>query len=220
MTAAMIFAAGFGTRMGALTRDTPKPMLPLAGRPMVDHALNLLRDAGIAEIVANTHYLPDRITPHLMAQDVTVLHEDPILETGGGLRAALPALGAEPVITLNPDSAWKGPNPVELLCEAWRDDMQALLMLVDVDKALGTAPPGDFSLEHGRIRRKGPFRYTGLQLLRTDRLQEIPGEAFSLNAYWDLLAEDAPLHGIEYPGTWCDIGHPQGLAQAEALLAS
>jgi len=215
----MIFAAGFGTRMGKLTRNMPKPMLPLAGRPMVDHALDLLREGGITDIVANTHYLPGRITPHLVADGVTVLHEDPILETGGGLRAALPALGPAPVLTLNPDAAWKGPNPVRLLCDAWRDDMQALLMLVDFGNALGTAPPGDFSLEQGIIRRNGRFRYTGLQLLRTERLNEIHGEAFSLNAYWDLLAENAPLHGIEYPGTWCDIGHPDGLAQAERLLA-
>ena len=220
MTAAMIFAAGFGTRMGAMTRETPKPMLSLAGRPMIDHAIDLLRAGGVTRIVANTHYLPQRIAPHLASMGVTVLHENPILETGGGLRAALPALGAQPVITLNPDAAWKGPNPVRLLQDAWRDDMQALLMLIDIDRALGTAPPGDFSLEQGEICRNGPFRYAGLQMLRTDRLHKIDGDAFSLNAYWDLLARDGALHGIEYPGIWCDIGHPEGLEQAERLLAS
>ena len=220
MTAAMIFAAGFGTRMGALTRDTPKPMLPLAGRPMIDHAIDLLNAGGVTHIVANTHYLPDRIEPHLVSMGITICPEDPILETGGGLRAALPLLGSGPVITLNPDVAWQGPNPVQMLRKAWRDDMQALLMLVDVEKALGTVPPGDFSLEHGEIRRNGPYRYTGLQMLRTDRLSEIDAIAFSLNAYWDLLAHDAPLNGIVYPGTWCDIGHPEGLAQANRLLAT
>lgn len=218
MTASMIFAAGFGTRMGALTKDVPKPMLPLAGRPMIDHAIDLLRDGGVSKIVANTHHLADRIAPHLRAKGVIDCYEDPILETGGGLRAALPALETDPVITFNPDAAWKGPNPVKILRNAWRDDMQALLVLVSVDRALGTAPPGDFSLEQGRINRGGPFRYTGLQMIRTDRLGEIADEAFSLNTYWDLLAESGMLHGVEYPGTWCDIGNPEGLRQAEDLF--
>lgn len=219
MTAAMIFAAGFGTRMGALTQDMPKPMLPLAGRPMIDHAIDLLRDGGVTKIVANTHYLADRIAPHLRARGVIDCYENPILETGGGLRAALPALETELVITLNPDNAWKGPNPVKILRDTWREDMQALLVLVPLDRALGTAPPGDFSLEKGKISRGGSFRYTGLQMIRADRLGEIATDAFSLNAYWDLLAESGKLDGVEYPGTWCDIGHPEGLRQAEDLLA-
>lgn len=219
MTAAMIFTAGFGTRMGALTRETPKPMLPLAGRPMVDHAIGLLRGAGVERIVANTHYLPDRIEPHLTGRGVQVLHEDPILETGGGLRAALPVLGTAPVITMNPDAAWLGPNPVRFLRDTWSEDMRALLVLVPLANAIATSSSGDFSLEQGKIRRTGPWVYSGLQMLKTDRLAEIEGDAFSLNAYWDLLASDGALHGVAYPGTWCDIGHPEGLAEAERLLA-
>lgn len=220
MTAAMIFAAGFGTRMGALTRDTPKPMLPLAGRPMIDHAIRHLREAGVATVVANTHHLAHRIEPHLTAHGVTTLHEDPILETGGGLRAALPSLGSGAVITMNPDAAWVGVNPVSILCDAWRDDMQALLMLIPASEALGTSWKGDFSLEQGEIVRGGPFIYTGLQMLRTDRLGEIEAEVFSLNAYWDLLAKGGALNGVVYPGAWCDIGTPDGLAAAEAALSA
>ena len=114
--AAMIFAAGFGTRMGALTRTIPKPMVPLGGRPMIAHAIDLLRDAGIEKIIANTHYLPDQIEPYLKDQGVKVLRETPdILDTGGGLRAALPLLGADPVVTINPDALWLGPNPIRLV---------------------------------------------------------------------------------------------------------
>lgn len=213
--AAMIFAAGFGTRMGDLTRTTPKPMLPLAGRPMIDYAIDLLKDAGIARIVANTHYLPQAITPHLEDLDVTVLHEDPILETGGGLRNARDALASDPVITINPDAAWSGPNPVTQLQDAWRDDMQALLLLVPSPEG---AEDDDFSLESGQIRRSGPYRYTGLQILRTHRLNEISDQSFSLNAYWNLLAESGLLHGVVYGGEWCDIGSPKGLERAERLL--
>ena len=218
--AAMIFAAGFGTRMGDLTKETPKPMLPLAGRPMIDHAVTLVRDAGIARIVANTHYLHDRIAPHLHALGVEVLHETPeILETGGGLKAALPALGPGPVLTMNPDAAWTGPNPVEALLSAWRPEMRALLLLVPLSAAHKTREDGDFSLEQGEVRRKGPYLYTGAEIIGTDALGSIPDPAFSLNRYWDLLAATGPLHGIVHDGMWCDIGHPEGLAAAERMIA-
>ncbi len=213
--AAMIFAAGFGTRMGHLTKGTPKPMLPVLGRPMVDYAIDLLRDAGVRHLVANTHHLPDQIAPHLRRQNVTVLHEDPILETGGGLRAARPSLGVDLVITINPDAVWSGPNPVKELITEWRSDMQALLMLVPSPKG---SDDDDFSLEHGTINRYGAFRYTGLQIIRTERLVEIQAEAFSLNAYWDLLAASGPLHGVVHAGNWCDVGTPEGLSQAEKML--
>lgn len=213
--AAMIFAAGMGTRMGHLTKETPKPMVPVLGRPMVDYTIDLLKDAGVSHLVANTHYLPDQIVPHLKLQGVTVLHEDPILETGGGLRAARSSLRVDPVITINPDAAWRGPNPIVELVSAWRNEMQALLLLV-------ASPTGsandDFSLEQGTIRRTGAFRYTGLQIIRTDRLPEIQESVFSLNAYWDLLAASGPLHGVVYTGNWCDIGTPEGLGQAEKML--
>lgn len=218
--AAMIFAAGFGTRMGALTRDVPKPMLPLAGRPMIDHAITILRNAGVSRIVANTHYLPDLIEPYLESRGVTALREYPdILETGGGLRAALPQLGQGPVITLNPDAAWTGPNPVKALLDAWLPDMQALLLLVPQSTAMTTRTDGDFSLEQGRIRRMGNYLYGGAQIIRTDRLHEIPDPVFSLNQYWDLLATTGPLHGIVHTGGWCDIGHPEGLSAAERMLS-
>lgn len=218
--AAMIFAAGFGTRMGDLTRHTPKPMIPLAGRPMIDHAVDLVRAAGINHIVANTHYLHDVIEPHLHSLAVGAVRESPdILETGGGLKSALGALGTDPVVTLNPDAAWVGANPVSSLLNAWRKDMQALLLLVPIERAETVRTEGDFSLEKGRIRRGGGYVYTGAQILRTHRLSEIHEHVFSLNKYWDLLADSGPVHGIVYEGKWCDIGHPEGLSKAERMLA-
>lgn len=218
-TSAMIFAAGLGTRMGDLTRDTPKPMLPLGGRPMIDHAVDLVKDAGIAQIVANTHYLAPRIEPHLQALGLTVLREAPdILETGGGLKAALPHLGGDTVVTLNPDAAWTGPNPIRTLLDQWRPDMRALLLLVPLSRARTTRTDGDFTLDNGRITRGGDFLYTGAQILRTDRLTDIPDTAFSLNRYWDHLSRTAPLHGVVHDGGWCDIGTPEGLAEAETML--
>lgn len=216
----MIFAAGFGTRMGSLTADRPKPMIPLAGRPMIDHSIELVRNAGIERIVANTHYLHDRIAPHLRDAGVCVNHEEnPILDTGGGLRAALPLLGHGPVITLNPDAAWSGRNPVRELLDAWQDGMSALLLLQPLDRAGARKGGGDFDLVDGEVRRGGDWVYTGAQIVDPARLHEIDEEVFSLNAYWNRLAEKAPLHGIVHDGGWCDIGHPEGLSAAEAMLA-
>lgn len=212
---AMIFCAGFGTRMGNLTKKLPKPMLPLGGRPMVDYTIDIVRDAGIGRIFANTHHLANKIEPHLAEQNVVTLREDPILETGGGLRAALGELGSDPILTINPDASWDGPNPIKILSEAWTEDMQALLLLTSVSENSS----GDFSLEHGVIHRNGPYRYTGAQILKTDQLYRIPEDAFSLNTYWDHLQKTGPLHGVIYPGTWWDIGTKEALAAANARMA-
>ena len=213
--AAMIFAAGFGTRMGDVTRHTPKPMLPLRGRPMIDHTISILKAAGLTHIVANTHHLHDRIAPHLEASGVVISREDPqILETGGGLKAALPLLGPGPVVTANSDAIWIGRNPAATLIDAWEPDMNALLLVSPVAGA-----QGDFSLNDGRLERRGDHVFTGLQIIRTDRLAEIADRVFSLNRYWDLLAEDGGLHGIIYDGVFCEAGDAAGLAKAERLLS-
>lgn len=211
----MIFCAGFGTRMGELTKQQPKPMLHLGGRPMVDFTIDIVRDAGVKSIFANTHYLAEKIEPHLAEKNVVTLREDPILETGGGLRAALGELGIDPVLTINPDACWEGPNPVEILSEAWADDMQALLLLTPMAEDAND----DFNLEDGVVQRKGPYRYTGAQILKTDQLYRIPEDVFSLNLYWDHLQTIGPLHGIVYPGKWWDIGTKDALAEANARMA-
>ena len=119
--AAMIFAAGLGTRMGALTRDRPKPLIPVAGRPLLDHALALVRGAGVPRVVVNTHAHAAQVADHLArsAPDVLVSHEPERLETGGGLKRALPLLGSGPVFTLNADMVWRRPPPVSSRSGSW-----------------------------------------------------------------------------------------------------
>lgn len=217
----MIFAAGFGTRMGALTHDRPKPLIEVAGKPLIDHALDLARAAGISRIVGNTHYLADMMGSHLSAQGVTISEEVPdILDTGGGLRKALPDLGDGPVLTLNPDAVWTGGNPLSELAAAWDPDrMGALLMLVPSAQAAAHGGRGDFDMDaDGRLTRGTAYVYTGAQVLRTDRLHEIADPVFSLNAYWNLLDSDGQLFGIVHAGGWCDVGTPEGIVAAEALL--
>jgi len=214
----MIFAAGFGTRMGELTDNTPKPMLPLSGQPMINHAVDLAHEAGIGTIVANTHFQSEKIEPHLERLGVAYCREEPdILDTGGGLRAARQRL-ASPTFTMNPDAAWLGANPLIELSDAWQDHMQALLLLIPSDRARGREGPGDFKIKGGRLLRGGPLVYSGAQIIRTEALEKFPAKAFSLNDYWDRLCAAGSLYGATYSGHWCDIGTPQGLTLAEQML--
>ncbi|WP_241963363.1 nucleotidyltransferase family protein [Paracoccus suum] len=217
----MMFAAGRGTRMAPLTDRLPKPLIPVAGRPLIDRALDLARAGGARRIVVNTHHLGEQIADHIAgAADIALSPEDELLETGGGLRRALPQLGPGPVLTLNPDAVWTGPNPVAALRAAWDDArMDALLMLVPLDCATGRQGGGDFSLDpEGRLIRGGLLVYTGAQIIRPDRLPEVPEAVFSLNRLWDLLIAGDRAYGLLHPGGWCDVGRPEGIALAEGLL--
>ena len=217
----MIFAAGFGTRMRPLTDNLPKPLIPVGGQTLLDRALAMGRAAGCDPIVVNTHYLGGMIASHLAGQGVAISDEaDAILETGGGLRKALPLLGAGPVLTLSPDVVWTGPNPLMALQAAWDDTrMDALMMLVPLAKATARKGGGDFALDgDGQISRKGDFVYGSAHLLRADRLAEIPDRVFSLNLVWDRIIADGRAFGIVHHGGWCDVGAPETIPLAEGLL--
>ncbi|WP_170760954.1 nucleotidyltransferase family protein [Ruegeria lacuscaerulensis] len=220
--AVMLFAAGFGTRMGALTKDRPKPLIEVAGRPLIDHALDLVDDLRPNRVVANLHYLPEQLEAHLGPKGVLISREEPdILETGGGLRAALPLLGSGPVFTLNTDAIWSGPNPLTLLREAWDPDrMDALMMCVPTAQAIGHTGKGDFTAdEDGRITRGPGLIYGGAQIMKTGGLQNFSEKAFSLNLLWDQMQKQGRLFALSYPGRWCDVGRPEGIALAEGLIA-
>lgn len=217
----MLFAAGFGTRMGALTADRPKPLIPVAGRALIDHALAIAEAAGVGRVVVNLHYLPNRIVAHLAGRaGVTLSPEPEILETGGGLRAALPLLGPGPVFTINSDAVWTGANPLAQLRVAWDPArMDALLLLVPPERARGHAGRGDFLLDAGgRIMRGRGAIYSGAQIVKTGSLAVIPDRVFSLNRVWDGMIATGRAYGIIHQGGWCDVGRPEGIAEAEALL--
>ena len=220
--AIMLFAAGFGTRMGALTKDRPKPLIHVAGKPLIDHALTHVRDVNPARVVANLHFHADQMQAHLEPKDILLSHEQPeILETGGGLRAALPLLGTEPVFTMNTDAIWAGPNPLRLLRDVWNPaEMDALLMCIPIEQTIGHAGPGDFTADKdGRITRGPGLVYGGAQILKTDGLNAFSEKAFSLNLLWNRMHDQNRLFALEYPGRWCDVGRPEGIGLAEGLLA-
>ncbi|WP_112321131.1 nucleotidyltransferase family protein [Oceanibium sediminis] len=226
----MIFAAGRGTRMRHLTSDRPKPMVPVAGRPLVDHALDLLVGAGATHVVVNVHHKPAPLLAHLEAErrlDIAISHErGQLLDTGGGLRHALGLLGGSPAVTLNADAVWSGPNPLAFLRDVGAPaPVGARLLLVPSAQAVGHLGAGDFFLGgDGRLTRRGqaaraPYVYTGLQVIDTALLAEVADDAFSLNVVWDRMLSLGTLEGCVYPGRWCDVGQPESLPLAEAMLA-
>lgn len=228
---AMIMAAGFGKRMGTLTLSAPKPMLPLLGRPMIEHTLDHVRDAGVENAVINLHYLGDQIRDYLSgckSPNILFSDEQPeILDTGGGIVQALPMLGDAPFCVLNSDAVFIGPNPIDVLKRNWDDETSdALLLKIPRQRAIAYTREGDFFLDEttGIPARRGdaasaPFVYAGAQIIRPEAFLNAPEGPFSTNLIWNQLLAKHRLRSVVYPGQWIDVGTPEGLTQAEANLA-
>ena len=207
--------------MAPLTANRPKPLIPVAGRALIDHALTLVAEAGVARPVVNLHYLGGMIRAHLAGRDVAFSDEtETILDTGGGLRQALPLLPPGPVLTLNSDAVWTGPNPLVALRAGFDPArMDALLLLVPADRAVGHTGAGDFVLDtEGRLTRGAGHVYTGAQILDPAGLARIPDRVFSLNRLWDRAAARERLFGLIHAGGWADVGRPEGIELAEEML--
>lgn len=225
---AMVLAAGLGTRMRPLTNATPKPLLEVGDRALLDRTLDRVEEVGVRRAVVNAHYLADQIDAHLVGRPrphLTLSDEtDALLETGGGVKRALPLLDREAFIVVNSDNIWLGPRALAPLLEGWRGHtMDALLLLVPIDGAYGHSRPGDFFLDDDRLRRRGeadraPYVYTGAQILKRRLFDDAPAGAFSLNVTWDAAIADGRAYGVVHDGGWVDVGAPAGLADADALV--
>ena len=229
---AMVMAAGFGKRMRPLTATRPKPMVRVLGKPMLDHALDKLSEAGIARAVVNVHYLPEMIEAHLRTRkspEIVISDErEKLLETGGGLVKALPLLDADTFFSLNSDAMWlDGPrNVFQQLSSAWNEaEMDALLLMVPHARAHNYRGQGDFGLDpagHISLRREGrvaPFIFTGIQLIHRRLLRDPPGDHFSTYKLWMRAMEEGRLYGTIHQGEWIEIGRPEHIAPAEKLFA-
>jgi len=198
---AMVLAAGFGERMRPLTDHMPKPLVPVAGRPLIDHVLDRLAAAGIERAVVNVHYLADQIERHLKSRTAPTIvisdERDKLLDTGGGVVKALGAIGNEPFVHVNSDTIWiDGVKPnLEKLAEAFDPaQMDALLLLAPVSTSIGYAGRGDFTMAaDGRLTRRSerdvaPFVYAGAAILRPELFKGAPDGAFSLTTLFDRAA--------------------------------
>ncbi|HEY1145330.1 MAG TPA: nucleotidyltransferase family protein [Allosphingosinicella sp.] len=230
---AMVMAAGIGKRMRPLTATRPKPLIEVAGKPLLDHCLDRLRIAGVTKAVVNVHYLADALEAHLKNRihgiDIVISDErDGLLETGGGLVKALPLIDADPFLVVNSDNIWvDGPmDTLRLLAASWDDEkMDALLLLVPFARAVGHVGRGDFHMSAtGALRRRrpsgvAPFVYTGIQML-SKRLfeEEMPEGPFSTNLLWDRAISAGRCYGVSHQGLWFDIGMPANIDKAERVL--
>ena len=233
-TRGMVLAAGLGTRMRAVSETTPKPLVPLAGKPLIAYALERLERAGVTEIVVNTHHLAALIESFLAghvarpgAPRIHISREEERLETGGGVRRALRWLGDDAFYALNSDTviAERGTPALARLAEAWDEDaMDALLLLCPRAHALGCGGAGDFFRDRdGRLTRRGaaasaPYVFTGVQLLHPRLFADAPAGAYSLNRHYDETIRTGRLFGIVHRGHVLHVGSPEGLAAAEAHL--
>lgn len=231
---AMVLAAGLGLRMRPLTAARPKPLITVAGRTLLDRALDRLVEAGVEETVVNLHYLGPMIEQHLAgrARPRTTLswEADQLLETGGGVTKALPMLGDDPFFVVNADITWAdGETPaLKRLAAAWRNEaMDALLLLHPVATATGYDGVGDYAMPEGDVatlrRRRddpaAPFVFTGVQLLHPRLFGDVPAGPFSLTRLYDQAEASGRLFGLVHDGDWHHIGTPAGLEIAERHLS-
>ncbi len=228
-------AAGLGLRMRPLTETMPKPMVRVAGQAMIDRALDWLAASGVTEAVVNTHYKAEMMEAHLAGRtrpQVHISREELLLETGGGIKKALPLLGNEPFFSLNSDAiCLDGKTPaLWRLRDAWRDgEMDALLLVQPVAKAVGYDGKGDFTVdEAGHIRRRGadasaPYVFTGVQIMHPRLFEGSPDGAFSLNVLYNRAMDNdgrlARVRALVHDGEWLHIGDPAGLAEAERFFS-
>jgi MurNAc alpha-1-phosphate uridylyltransferase len=229
----MVLAAGRGKRMRPLTATTPKPLVEVAGRALVDHVLDRLADVGVEKAVVNVHYLADLVEVHVGKRSkpaVAVSDERGLLlDTGGAVVRALPGLGSEPFFHLNSDSLWiEGARPnLEVLAERWDGErMDGILMLASTVTAVGYDGSGDFEMDKdGRLSRRAertvaPFVYAGAAILHPRVFAGLEEEPFSLNRVFDEMIEAGRLFGMRMDGIWLHVGTPEAIGEAEASIAT
>ena len=230
---AMVLAAGLGQRMRPITDTLPKPLVAIGGKPMLDHALDRLSEAGVTDAVVNVHHLAGQIEAHVASRTsprVTISDERALLlETGGGVKKALPLLGREPFFHVNSDSLWSetGRSNMSAMANAWdAARMDMLLLLARREGSVGFDGRGDFfKAEDGLLTRRGsadsaPLVYAGVAIMKPDLFADTPEGPFSLNLLFDRAIVAGRLHGLVLDGQWLHVGTPEAIAPAEAAFAA
>lgn len=230
---AIVLAAGLGKRMLPITATIPKPLVKVAGQSLIDFALDKLHEAGIGKVVVNVHHFADMLEAHLRSrafpQIVISDERGELLETGGGVKKALPLLGDDPFITFNSDSMWiEGEEPnLKRLVAAWEPERMDILMLVaPLSTSVGFEGRGDFHRDaDGRLHRRGEapaadFAYAGVSIVTPEMVIGTPDGAFSANAFYDRAIAKGRLYGLPLEGQWLHVGEPHTIGEAEKCLAA
>ena len=231
---AMVLAAGLGTRLRPITNTMPKPLVEIAGKPMIDYVLDLLVEAGITRAAVNVHHFADQMEGHLSrrsAPEILISDErDALMNSGGGLAKGLKLLPDGPVLVMNADLFWVGepsgvPSNLTRLAAAFdADRMDMLLLCVRDEDTTGHNGKKDFSLgADGKLTRykeglPNPVVYAGAIALHSRLFADAPDEAFNLSIYFDRAAEKGRLHGILLEGHWMTVGTPEAIGEAEAAI--
>jgi MurNAc alpha-1-phosphate uridylyltransferase len=233
LNTAMLLSAGLGKRMAPAANGLPKPLVALHGKALIDHALDRLAAAGVARAIVNVHYKSDLIEAHLQGRRAPAIEISDegtaLLDTGGGVKKALPRLGPGPFLIHNADSVWiegVGSN-LARLAGAWDEArMDCLLLLAVASASHGYHGRGDFALESdGRIRRRKveqelvPFAFTGVSVAHPRLFDGSPDGAFSLNLVWSRAIAAGRAYGMRMDGEWMHVGSPDALAEAERCLS-
>ncbi len=230
---AMFLAAGLGERMRPLTNTVPKPLVSLAGRPMMDYALDRMRDAGITRIVVNLHYRGQQLRDHLRdCRQPEIIYSDEsdqLLGAGGGVVKALPLLGVLPFFVHNCDSFWldDDSNILSVMAQTFDEArMDALLLLAPLTRASGFDGPGDYYMsDDGALRRNreksdaAPYAFCGVQIAHPRMFANAPQGPFSTVELWDRSEQSGRLFGLELDAHWFHVGAPEALRETEQFLA-
>ena len=236
ITHAMILAAGLGTRMRPLTLTLPKPLIEVAGKPLIDWNLDWLTCAGIQNVVINSSYLAEQLETHLATRAeprIIISREgEPPLETGGGVALALPQLGSGPFLTMNSDAILLdgAQSPIAQLADAWSDDVDFVMVLVPCNRAHGWSGNGDFILRaDGAIRRPlsnedAEMVFTGVELMHPRVFDGCPSGPFSLSQLWEQRIGEGGwyqrIRAVVYAGEWLNVGDLAGLDTAKRCVTA
>ncbi len=226
---AMILAAGRGTRMRSLTEATPKPLIKVHQKALINYVADKIAAQGIKECVVNLCYLGDQIKKELSKrQDIHFVYseEEEALETGGGIKKALPFFQEAPFFALNSDPVWTESSPsLQKMLNAYDEEkMDILLLLWPVEHVFGHSGKGDYFIENGVPRRKrpdeekAPFVYAGAQILHPRIFKDSPSGKFSLNVLYDKAERNARLSAVVGKGDWYHVGTPEALSLAEQRI--
>lgn len=220
----MLLAAGLGTRLRPATETMPKPLVPVAGVPLIERVMHNAQAEGARRFVANAHYRADQLLAHFGGL-LKVSREDELLNTGGGIKRALPMLHSDPILVMNTDAFWPAGSdtPITRMLARFADPKAEMILLcVHPRDATGFARSHDFCLSpSGEITRDygAPVIYGGVALMGKALFDSTPDGAFSLNEIFEQCLERETLYGVALDAPWFHIGDPAALAEAERRLA-